>query len=302
MRLLAAWVLLLLWPASASAQRGVGELRLHVTDSTGSPMDVGGTLASEATHVLQTFTTGASGAYIAKNLPFGIYTLRLERTGFTPFTTLIDVRSEIPLAYPVTLAVALQTAVTVTASEGRTLLDPYRPGAANYLGADLLRDRPSAAPGRSIIDLVNTQPGWLLEANGVLHARGSEYQVQYVVDGIPFRDNRSPAFAQSLGVDAFESMTVRTAGYPAEYGNKLGGVIEVNTIRDPRQGFPRRRRRAGRRLRDILRILSWPLRHRPHKRWRERGRLPHESLPRPASSRERLEPRSRWRRRGVRRA
>jgi hypothetical protein len=234
----AALVMLLLWSASAAAQRGVGELRLHVTDTTGSPMDVGGTLASDATHVLQTFTTGTSGAYIAKNLPFGIYTLRLERTGFTLFTTLIDVRSEVPLAYPVTLAVApLQTAVTVTASEGRTLLDPYRPGAANYLGADLLRDRPSGAPGRSIIDLVNTQPGWLLEANGVLHARGSEYQVQYVIDGIPFRDNRSPAFAQSLGVDAFESMTVRTAGYPAEYGNKLGGVIEVNTIRDPRPGF-----------------------------------------------------------------
>ena len=67
----------LLLGAPASAQRGVGELRLHVTDSTGSPVDAGGTLASEATHVLQTFTTGASGAYIAKNLPFGIYTLRL---------------------------------------------------------------------------------------------------------------------------------------------------------------------------------------------------------------------------------
>ncbi|HEY6359949.1 MAG TPA: TonB-dependent receptor, partial [Vicinamibacterales bacterium] len=96
---------------------------------------------------------------------------------------------------------------------------------------------PASAPGRSLIDLINTQPGWLLEANGILHARGSEYQVQYVVDGIPLRDNRSPAFAQSLGVEEFESMTVRTGGYPAEFGGKLGGVIELSTAHDSRPGF-----------------------------------------------------------------
>src|SRR5439155_2017179 len=130
----------------------------------------------------------------------------------------------------------VSASVTVTPDEG-TLLAPFRPASAVFIGPDVLRDRPSAPPGRSIVDLVDTQPGWLLEANGVLHPRGSEYQVQYIVDGIPLRDNRSPAFAQLLGVDDFESMTIRTAGYPAEYGGKLGGVIEVNTIRDPRPGF-----------------------------------------------------------------
>ena len=79
-----------------------------------------------------------------------------------------------------------------------------------------------------MVDLLNNQPGWLLEANGVLHPRGSEYQVQYVIDGIPIFDNRSPAYAQSLGVEEFESINVRTGNYPAEYGRKLGGVI-----RDP---------------------------------------------------------------------
>ncbi|HSP67704.1 MAG TPA: TonB-dependent receptor, partial [Bryobacteraceae bacterium] len=81
------------------------------------------------------------------------------------------------------------------------------------------------------------QPGWLLEANGILHPRGSEYAVQYVIDGIPLYDNRSPSFAQTLGADEFESMTVRTANYPAEFGRKLGGVIEVNTQHDLRDGL-----------------------------------------------------------------
>jgi len=81
----------------------------------------------------------------------------------------------------------------------------------------------TALPGRSLPDLVNTQPGWLLEANGILHPRGSEYQTQYGVDGLPLTDNRSPTFAPEVEADDVRSMNILTSGYPAEYGRKLGG-------------------------------------------------------------------------------
>jgi hypothetical protein len=222
----------------AEAQRGIGELRLQVRDATGGAVQASGSIESQTTHVRQTFTTDATGSYIATDLPFGPYYLQIESADFSVFSSVVDVRSEIPQSYPVTLAVApVQTSMTVTGGSTETLLDPHRAGSAQYISGDLLRDRPSAAPGRSIIDLVNTQPGWLLEANGLLEPRGSEYQVQYVIDGMPVRDNRSPAFAQSLGIEEFESMTIRTAGYPPEFGGKLGGIIEVNTIREAREGF-----------------------------------------------------------------
>jgi hypothetical protein len=76
------------------------------------------------------------------------------------------------------------------------------------------------------------QPGWLFEANGVLHPRGSEYQTQFVIDGMPMNENRSPAFAPGLETDQVTEMTVMTANIPAEYGRKLGGVIEVTTTHD----------------------------------------------------------------------
>ena len=98
-------------------------------------------------------------------------------------------------------------------------------------------------PGRALPDLVNTQPGWLLEANGILHPRGSEYQTQYVVDGLPLTDNRSPAFAPEFGADDVQAMNILTGGYPAEYGRKLGGVIEVVTTS---QNAPRVRRQLCR--------------------------------------------------------
>ena len=62
---------------------------------------------------------------------------------------------------------------------------------------------------------MEAQPGWLMEANGVLHPRGSEYNVQYLVDGFPMAENRSPAFAPGIETEELESMNVFTGGYPA---------------------------------------------------------------------------------------
>src|SRR5207237_7877125 len=105
------------------------------------------------------------------------------------------------------------------------------------IGHDSIEGRVLALPGRALPNLVSTQPGWLLEANGVLHPRGSEYQTQYVVDGLPLTDNRSPSFAPELDADSVHSLNILTAGYPAEYGRKLGGVIEVVTEAASREGF-----------------------------------------------------------------
>ena len=105
----------------------------------------------------------------------------------------------------------------------QTLVDPHQTSTANRIGAETLERRMTALPGRSLPDLVNTQPGWLLEANGILHPRGSEYQTQYGVDGLPLTDNRSPTFAPEVEADDVRSMNILTSGYPAEYGRKLGG-------------------------------------------------------------------------------
>ena len=71
----------------------------------------------------------------------------------------------------------------------------------------------------------------------MLHPRGSEYQTQFVVDGIPLTDNRSPSFGPEIEADDVQSMSIYTAGIPAEYGRKMGGVVEVNTLQDSQPGF-----------------------------------------------------------------
>jgi hypothetical protein len=230
------WWGLALVAAALYAQRGTGELRLSVLDDTGSAIEASGSLLSQAIQLKQTFATDDQGRFTARNLPFGVYRLNIERPGFGSFSALVEIRSEVPLDYTVTLRVApIETAIVV--KDSATLLDPHRTAPAYYIGEETLRDRLGATPGRAVLDLVEMQPGWILEANGVLHPRGAEYNTQYVVDGFPLADNRSPAFAPGLDVDEIQSMNVRTAGYPAEYGRKLGGVIEVTTKEDTRAGW-----------------------------------------------------------------
>lgn len=230
------WLPFLLCAVPLFAQTEAGEVRLAVTDPTGLPLPASVDLASEVNQFHRTYQCGPDGKVAAKRLPFGIYRLQVRREGFAPLSEIVNVRSAVPLDRRVTLGVAaVETAMVV--NDAQTLLDPSRTGSINRIGADALADRTTSQPGRSIADLINMEPGWLLEAGGVLHPRGSEYQVQYVVDGIPLTDNRSAGFAPEIGADDVRSMTILTAGFPAEYGRKLGGVIEITTERDQRPGF-----------------------------------------------------------------
>lgn len=218
------------------AQPDTGELRLTVTDPDGLGVATLVEIISDAQQFRSTLNTNADGTLVARRLPFGTYRVSVSAAGFTPFSGVVQVRSVVPTSLRVTLAVAaVQTELTVRPSE--TLIDPSQTSTVSYIGTATLQQRLTALPGRALPDLVNVQPGWLLEANGILHPRGSEYQTQYVIDGLPLTDNRSPAFAPELDADELQSMRVLTGGYPAEYGRKLGGVIEVVTASTMQRGL-----------------------------------------------------------------
>ncbi len=220
----------------AAAQRVSGELRIEVRDPQGAAVACGGELVSDGNEFRLAFDVGMDGHYVVQNLPFGIYRLRVDSPGFGPWSALITVASEVPVSVAVTLGLS-QVATHVEVSDAATLVDPSRTGTAYSVGRQTLGEAISVQPSRGLSDQVDDLPGWLYEANGILHPRGSEYDVQYVIDGLPVTENRSPAFAPSLDADSVESMRVLTANYPAEYGRKLGGIIEVTTEENVPSGW-----------------------------------------------------------------
>jgi hypothetical protein len=228
-RVFAALASVIVCAASLVAQRTVGELRVSVLDAGGLAVsNAFVAISSQEMQIHRQSATDDKGHCDFTHLPLGMYQVRVEHPGFSAQERSVAIHSELPAAESFSLRVeSLETNITVTGSD--TLLDPSRTGTVFHVGSETIGERPAAKPARSIIDLVDTEPGWLLEANGVLHPRGSENQVQYVLDGFPILNNRSPGFAPPLEAEDVEELSVMTGAYPAEYGRKLGGIIEVQT-------------------------------------------------------------------------
>src|SRR3984957_9028845 len=234
MKRLAIFLVILALPALGQSNKG--ELRLRIVDPSGLGVKATVEVVSEANQYQATLTTTDDGTLAVQRLPFGIYRVEIKRQGFADASQSLQIRSSVPLELRVELKLP-SVEQTVTVTSNATLVNPDQPGAVNQIGSDTIQHRLSSIPGRSIQDLANSQPGWLYEGNAVLHPRGSEYQTQFVVDGIPLTDNRSPSFGPEIEADDVQSMSIYTAGIPAEYGRKMGGVVEVNTLQDAQQGF-----------------------------------------------------------------
>ncbi|HTS07915.1 MAG TPA: TonB-dependent receptor [Candidatus Eisenbacteria bacterium] len=217
-------------------QTNTGELRLRVTDPSGFAVKTQVQIVSEANQYRRILSTDDQGVLTLQHLPYGVYQLVINQPGFAEVAQSVDIHSSLPTEHSIQLRVAAQSE-SVTVSAANTLVDPDQAGSVNQIGSDSIQNRVGSIPGRSIEDLVNSQPGWLYEGNAVLHPRGSEYQTQFVVDGIPLTDNRSPSFGPQIEADDVQSIGIYTAGIPAEYGRKMGGVVEVNTLQDSQPGF-----------------------------------------------------------------
>jgi hypothetical protein len=218
------------------AQSNSGELRLRVTDPSRLAVRTSVLIVSEANQYRRILSTDEQGSLTLQRLPYGVYQLQISQAGFAPVSQSVNVHSSIPTFHVIQLKLtAAKESVTVSAAN--TLIDPDQAGSVDQIGVESIQSRVSSLPGRSIQDLVNSQPGWLYEGNAVLHPRDSEYQTQFVVDGIPLTDNRSPSFGPQIEADDVQSMSIYTAGIPAEYGRKMGGVVEVNTQQDSQPGL-----------------------------------------------------------------
>src|SRR5580704_14952666 len=157
----------------AVAQRDRGELQIEVHDPQGAVLSASGELVSEGNQFHLDFTVGDDGRYAAQDLAFGVYRVSVSRSGFAPTVQLVEIRSIVPQHLSLTLGLkAIETQVQV--SETETLVDTTRTSEVYTVGAQTIAEQLSPQAGRGVIDVVDTQPGWLQEANGVLHPRGSE--------------------------------------------------------------------------------------------------------------------------------
>ncbi len=221
-------ILLLLRVASAQVMEG--ELRITIRDPAGQAVPAKVMLSSRNPPFEAAAQADSQGQAVLRRLPPGAYQLHVRHSGFEDLRQTVPIRSAVPQSIQVTLKLGVVTA-EITVEAAPPLLDTVQPAVVMHAGREQLEQSLGTTLGRSTIDVVTTMPGWLLEANAVLHPRGSEYDTQYVIDGMPLYDNRSIAFAPAFENSELEAVNVMTAGIPAEYGRRLGGVIALDTRR-----------------------------------------------------------------------
>ena len=222
------------------AQARIGTVQGTVKDPTGALVpDAQVTITQPVTRYTQTAQTDRAGTFKLVNIPFNTYNVSVKAAGFQPTEEAIDLESTIPLNLDLTLAITgAEAEVTVTESS-TALLEPDRSSSDTDISQSILERPMGAVPSRAIESIVASAPGFVTDDNGRMHPRGSESQVQYVVDGIPVTDNMSAIFSTSLDARTLRTVEVLTGGIPAEFGDKLAGVINVNTrsgLEGPTQG------------------------------------------------------------------
>src|SRR5690242_18348285 len=73
--------LLMFYTAPTLAQSAIGELRLKVTDPAGLALKAAVDLSNDGAQFRHQYETGNTGALTMRNLPFGLYQIRVEHEG-----------------------------------------------------------------------------------------------------------------------------------------------------------------------------------------------------------------------------
>ena len=222
------------------AQSRIGSIQGTVKDPTGALVRGAKILITQPlTGYSQTVQTDEQGSFKLVNVPFNTYKVRVESPGFQTLEQSIDLESTIPTNLDLSLSLEGATAAVTVTGDNSAVLEQDRTSSDTDLNQTLLERPVGATPSRAIESLVASAPGFVTDDNGRMHPRGSESQVQYVVDGIPVTDNMSAIFSTSLDARTLRTVEVLTGGIPAEFGDKLAGVINVNTrsgLEGPTQG------------------------------------------------------------------
>src|SRR5450631_1804353 len=148
-------ILFLLCALPLFCQSNSGELRLKVTDPSGLGVKTTVQITSEANQYRNTLATSDQGALDVQRLPYGVYQLKIGQPGFAAVSESVEIRSSLPTEYAIQLKLpTVNQSVTVNAAN--TLIDPDQAGAVSQIGSDLIQNRLSSVPGRSLQDLVNS--------------------------------------------------------------------------------------------------------------------------------------------------
>lgn len=223
--------LIMSFAASSTAQSlNAGTITGTVADPNGAVIpNATVTIANPVTGYKRSTQTETDGSFHFSDVPPNNYQLTTSATGFGNDTQSVNVRTSVPIALKVSLAVTSATeTVTVTGNNSDVLENI--PTTHTDVDQSLISRLPVRSPGAGLSDVVTmAAPGVVADSNGFFHPLGDHAQTSYSVDNQPISDQQSKAFSTQLPPGAIQSLEVITGATPAEYGDKTSLVVNAIT-------------------------------------------------------------------------
>jgi outer membrane receptor for ferrienterochelin and colicin len=210
------------------AQEQTGGIDGTIRDASGAVLPgVTVTATSAGTGALSTVTE-SNGTFRFPRVPPGTYTVNASLMGFRAASA----RAQVVLGKYATVNLQLNpesVAETITVTAEAPLVDVTKSATTTSISREQIDLIPK---GRDFTTVATQAPGasnedFMLGGISIDGASGSENR--FVIDGVDTTHPQDGLSGQNLITDFIDEVQVKSAGYAAEFGGAVGGVINVVT-------------------------------------------------------------------------
>jgi hypothetical protein len=221
--------------AGVNAQEvaGYGAVTGTVRDSSGEGIpECVVLLSNPALGITRAMSTTDEGVFDAPGLPPAAgYSLKVTRKGFADWQI---ANITVPVGQTVNFRIPLEVeapATKVDTSSAQSPVEDTKTGVSAPVTLQQVDNLPNS--GRTLDTLVLLAPAVSQDrSSGVLAFRGESFSNSMLTDGNDTTNNfyfRKPGIAPQVSEDAVQELQVLSAGWPAEFGHAMGGIVNAVT-------------------------------------------------------------------------
>jgi len=172
--------------------------------------------------------TDATGRFIFRDVAPGDYVILGSAEGFASNGIRLGIEPREVQVVTLSLDVrGVEVEVEVT-GEAPTRASTHSPS-STVVTADRLASLPPDQQASLPEALVTLAPGLIRSHDDFVHVRGHEVALNPVINGVAFWENPHALFSAGLNPAVIDTANIMTGGFPAEYGNRFGGVVDIVT-------------------------------------------------------------------------
>lgn len=222
-----AFFLLIAFGKAATAQIQIGTIRGAVVDPDGAAIRGANVRVTNAVSGFESATaTNENGEFVFNNLPLANYTVLVTANGFAAENLSAAVRSNISLSVKINLRVQAANASVEVAADGE-IVDKFSTSTETRIDESRIERTANTLRGNGLQRLVASVAGAATQNNGLIHIRGVDNGLLYVVDGVPTADRVDQVSASSFDTDDIRSFNAITGNFPAEFGGRNGTIVQI---------------------------------------------------------------------------